>query len=52
MNATLQRQAVNHDCLEADYLIWEAVQARTPLAVYAEHNPELRRALEFFGGRT
>jgi ribulose-bisphosphate carboxylase large chain len=31
---------------------WESVQARTPLEVYAEHMPELRRALEFFGSRT
>ncbi|MFM0073991.1 ribulose-bisphosphate carboxylase large subunit family protein [Paraburkholderia sediminicola] len=31
---------------------WDAVQARTPLEIYAEHSPELRRALEFFGGRT
>ncbi|PQV54099.1 ribulose-bisphosphate carboxylase large subunit family protein [Paraburkholderia sp. BL21I4N1] len=30
---------------------WAAVQAGTPLPVYAEHMPELRRALEFFGGR-
>ncbi|HYS67950.1 MAG TPA: ribulose-bisphosphate carboxylase large subunit family protein [Paraburkholderia sp.] len=30
---------------------WAAVQERTPLPVYAEHMPELRRALEFFGGR-
>ncbi|MFM0341646.1 ribulose-bisphosphate carboxylase large subunit family protein [Paraburkholderia fungorum] len=30
---------------------WEAVQERTPLPVYAEHMPELRRALQFFGGR-
>ncbi|CAB3733051.1 ribulose-bisphosphate carboxylase large subunit family protein [Paraburkholderia rhynchosiae] len=31
---------------------WAAVQAGTPLSAYAEHMPELRRALEFFGGRT
>jgi len=30
---------------------WAAVQARTPVPVYAERMPELRRALEFFGGR-
>lgn len=30
---------------------WAAVQAGTPLPVYAEQMPELRRALEFFGGR-
>ncbi|NYH15729.1 ribulose-bisphosphate carboxylase large subunit family protein [Paraburkholderia bryophila] len=30
---------------------WAAVQAGTPLAVYAEQMPELRRALAFFGGR-
>lgn len=30
---------------------WAAVQAGTPLAVYAEHMPELRHALTFFGGR-
>ncbi|WP_345815817.1 ribulose-bisphosphate carboxylase large subunit family protein [Paraburkholderia sp. PREW-6R] len=30
---------------------WAAVQERTPLPVYAEHHPELRRALQFFGGR-
>jgi ribulose-bisphosphate carboxylase large chain len=31
---------------------WAAVQAGTPLPVYAEHMPELRRALAFFGSRT
>lgn len=30
---------------------WAAVQTRTPVPVYAERMPELRRALEFFGGR-
>jgi ribulose-bisphosphate carboxylase large chain len=30
---------------------WEAAQAHTPLERYAEHMPELRRALEFFGSR-
>jgi ribulose-bisphosphate carboxylase large chain len=30
---------------------WAAVEARTPVPVYAERMPELRRALEFFGGR-
>ncbi|QQC66428.1 ribulose-bisphosphate carboxylase large subunit family protein [Paraburkholderia ginsengisoli] len=30
---------------------WAAVQAGTPLPVYAEQMPELRRALAFFGGR-
>ncbi|HZZ13629.1 MAG TPA: ribulose-bisphosphate carboxylase large subunit family protein [Paraburkholderia sp.] len=30
---------------------WAAVQEGTPLTRYAEHAPELRRALEFFGGR-
>lgn len=30
---------------------WEAAQAHTPLERYAEHRPELRRALEFFGSR-
>jgi ribulose-bisphosphate carboxylase large chain len=30
---------------------WSAVQERTPLPVYAEHMPELRRALAFFGSR-
>ncbi|OLL28032.1 ribulose 1,5-bisphosphate carboxylase [Burkholderia sp. SRS-W-2-2016] len=31
---------------------WEAAQAGTPLASYAQSRPELRRALEFFGART
>lgn len=31
---------------------WAAVQAGTPLPVYAEYMPELRRALAFFGSRT
>ncbi|WP_144107700.1 ribulose-bisphosphate carboxylase large subunit family protein [Paraburkholderia sp. BCC1886] len=30
---------------------WAAVQEGTPLPVYAERMPELRRALAFFGGR-
>jgi ribulose-bisphosphate carboxylase large chain len=30
---------------------WAAVQAGTPLPVYAAQMPELRRALAFFGQR-